>query len=573
VVDLKILLSTQRGRGVFLKVLITAALPYANGPIHIGHLRSTYLPADVYARYCRLKGMDAVFVCATDEHGAPIEFKALQQGIPPGEFARQWRSRHAEDFASAGIMLDNFYTTDSREDKELCDLFFNTLNSKGYIYRKKIGQMYCEKDKRYLPDRFIRGTCPNCGALDQYGDSCEKCGKTYSPSDMKDARCAICGSKPVKREVEHYFFKLTAFSDFLRKWFAENKATLPSDVLNYLSNWLDGLQDWDVSRDGPYHGFKIVGEADKYYYVWWDAPIGYVASTVNWASKNNASWESFWKSSDSEIVHFIGKDIIYHHFLFWPSMLHGVGFSLPRMMPTRGYLNIEQEKMSKSRGTFILLREFVEKFPPDFLRYYLTAITPNNMSDGNFLWSEFQSKANSELIDAYCNFVLRVLSFIKTKFAGKIPSPGEYSKRDRDFADSTEALFKEVQLLFDKVELKSALERIMAFANECNRYFNEREPWHLVKEKQAEAATVLFLSAKAAYALALASEPILPFTADKIYAQLNAAGARKWGDLSAVKEGAAIGEPKPLYAKIDDSVILAEIAKLQGEKPKEKKIV
>ncbi len=547
------------------KILITAALPYANGPLHTGHPRSTYLPADIYARYCRLRGFDSVFVCATDEHGTPIEVKAEQEKTSPEEFVKIYRKRHLEDFTAMGIVFDNFYHTHSEENIKLAEEFFKASQAKGHIFKKKVEQTFCEKCKRFLPDRFVRGECPFCGAHDQYGDSCEKCGKAYHTGNLKNPYCVVCHSKPVRKEVEHYFFRLSAFKDFLAKYFSENKK-LPPDVTNYLKTWLDDLQDWDITRDGPYFGIRIPGEENKFFYVWWDAPIGYVASTMNWAAREGKSWEAYWKNTEAEIVHFIGKDIIYHHYLFWPAMLSDAGYQLPARIPARGYLNVEAEKMSKSRGIFILLKDFLEKYEPDFLRYYLTAITPNNVSDGNFAWKEFQSKINSELIDSYANFVFRVLSFLKNKLDSVVPEPGGLTERDEEFKRLTEELAEEVEMDYEAIEFKTVLEKIMAFAKECNRYFNDREPWKLLKEKPGEARTVLFLSTKAILVLATVSEPILPFTTKKIIKQLGIDSV-KWGDYP-VKPGHRISEPEILYKKIEDQKIDEELAKLGfREKP------
>jgi len=549
------------------KILITAALPYANGPLHLGHPRSTYLPADVYAKYCKLRGYDSVFVCATDEHGTPIEIKASQEKKTPEEFVKIYRKRHLEDFESIGVSFDNFYYTHCPESEKLAGEFFKASQAKGHVFKKVVDQTFCEKCGRFLPDRFVKGECPFCGAQDQYGDACEKCGKAYHAGNLRNPYCVVCRSKPVRKQVEHYFFKLSVFKGFFEKYFAENEK-LPSDVVNYLKNWLGDLQDWDITRDGPYFGIRIPGEENRFFYVWWDAPIGYVSSTVNWAQKEGKSWEAYWKNKEAELVHFIGKDIIYHHYLFWPAMLSDAGFSLPARIPTRGYLNVEAEKMSKSRGVFILLRDFVERYEPDFLRYYLTAITPNNVSDGNFAWREFQAKVNSELIDCYANFVFRALSFLKTKFDSTVPEPGGLNDKDRDFGALLDELGEETALDYEEMEFKTALEKAMAFAKECNKYFNDRAPWKLVKEGgTAEARTVLYLSVKAILALATVTQPILPFTTRKVVAQLGLDDA-KWNDYSKIKPGHKIGGPEILYKKIEDQEIDEELARMGvREKP------
>lgn len=550
------------------KILVTSALPYANGPLHIGHLRSTYLPADVFIRYCRLRGYDAIYCCATDEHGAPIEINAAKNGKTPQEFVQIYRKKHSEDFSRFGMSFDEFYYTHSPESEQFASEFFLKNKEAGNIYSKSVTLTFCPKCDRFLPDRYVKGECPHCGASDQYGDQCEKCGKVYSPADLKKPFCVVCKTPPVKKDTVHYFFKLSAFSSFLSQWFDSNKK-LPSDVTNYLKKWIEeGLQDWDITRDGPYFGFKIPGEQDKYFYVWWDAPIGYVASSKHYCDTHNRSFNEFWKDSDAERVHFIGKDIIYHHFLFWPAMLKGAGYDIPSRIPSRGYLNLEQEKMSKSRGKFLLISDFLDHYPADYLRYYLTAVTPNDTSDGNFSWKEFQAKVNNELVNVLGNFCFRVLSFLQSKYGGNVPEPTGYSEDDEKFQQRLDSLGGELSSSLEEVEIKTAQEKLMAFAADCNKYFNDRAPWHLLKNNDKSADAVLFLSAKAVFAIALYGQPFLPFTSKTLLEQLALPGASlKWGDLSALKPGASLPKPTPLYVKIEDEQIAREL----GEEAVEKK--
>lgn len=538
------------------KILVTAALPYANGELHIGHPRSTYLPADAFVRYCRLSGKKVLFVCATDEHGTPIELKAEQQKISPQEFVKIWRTRHKEDFDKLGISFDVFYHTHSPENSELAAHFFKELDKKGLVYEKRVQQIFCAFDNRVLPDRYVKGTCPKCGGEEQYGDACEKCGAVYAPGELVNPKCAICGRRPTKKESTHFFFKLSAREEFCRDFLTKNK-NLPSDVVNYLLNWVKaGLQDWDITRDGPYFGIPIPGVKDKYFYVWFDAPIGYVSSTKKYCDDNKLDWKEYWKpdskGNSPKIYHFIGKDIQYFHFLFWPAMLDGVGFCLPYAIPTRGYLNIEAQKMSKSRGSFITLKEALSKFPADYYRYYLTAITPNNLSDGNFLWSEFASKVNSELIDKYGNFVYRTLSILKRNFAGKIPAAEKkaFTEEDKKFEVKLNSIAGVVGAEFEKANLKEGLEKTMEFAGECNAYFNAREPWKLLKTEEKQAGVVLLLATKAAFALTQLLSPIVPFSSQEALKQFNCA-LGEWGDYSQIKSGNSIGEPAILFKKID----------------------
>ena len=527
-----------------LKELVTAALPYANGDLHIGHLMSTYLPADVYSRYCRLAGRETLFVCATDEHGTPIEFKAEKEGVKPQEFVKHYHARHEEDFRKFRVEFDSFHSTDAPENHELTKEFYEAIDAKGLFYEAPVKQNYCPKCERVLPDRYVKGDCPYCGAPEQYGDACEKCGKTYSTHELKGARCAVCASKPTMHESRHLFFKLSSFGQFFKEWFAE--AGLQKDVVNYVENWLADLKDWDVTRDGPYFGVPIPGRENQFFYVWFDAPIGYVASTKAWCDRHSSRIDSWWKNRDCRISHFIGKDIVYHHYLFWPAMLKSAGYSLPSRIPTRGHLNVNGEKMSKSRGTFILLRDL--NISSDYLRYYLTAITPNSTADINYSEEELKEKVNKELVDAYGNLVNRCLSFIKNKLAeGKVPEKGGGTEADEAFEKSIASFLAEAAVAYDAVELKRALESCMAFAGKANKYFNDRQPWKLLKENPAEAEAVLHNSAKAVYALSVALSPVIP---DASAAALEMLGcAPRWS--ANAFEAKALGDVKPLFQKLE----------------------
>jgi len=535
------------------RILVTSALPYANGSIHIGHLTSTYLPADIFVRYHRLKKNNVVYVCATDEHGTPIEISAKKANLKPEEFVKKYRKEHARDFKDTGISFDIFYHTHSEENRKMACEFFKKAQEKGSIYTKKVELMYCPKCARYLPDRFLKGTCPKCGAEDQYGDSCEKCGATYQTSELLNAYCAVCHGKPEKRVQEHYFFRLRQYEKQLKKWLTTNKH-IQKDVKNYVLNWIkDGLKDWDITRTGPYFGFLIPGEENKYFYVWLDAPIGYVSSTVKWAKMNKEKWEDFWLDENTDIYHFIGKDIVYFHYLFWPALLMAADFNLPLNIPTRGYLTVDKDKMSKSRGTFILLRDYLNRFPSDYLRYFLTSVTANNTTDTDFSYKEFQVKVNNDLSDTFGNFVHRTLTFVKNNFDSKVPSLGKLNKADKAFDAKIDALSGEVGALIEDVELKRALEAIMEFARECNRYFNQNEPWKAVKNDKERAGTVLYLSVKAVCMLSVVFEPFVPSISKELQDTLGIKNTG-WGQIS-VKSGMKIRPPKPLVVKITDDDI------------------
>lgn len=537
-----------------MKRLLTAALPYANGDLHLGGIRSTYLPADIYARFLRLKGHEVLFACATDEHGTPIEVNAGKEGLKPEEFVAKYHERQKKDFSDLGISFDVFHHTHSAENESLAREFYLAAEKKGQTYLKNVEQIFCGNCSRFLPDRFVKGACPFCGKEDQYGDGCEKCGKVFTPKDLKNPHCAICGKTPGSKTVEHVFFKLSSLdrelSDFL------DNPLLQKDVVNYVKNWLKELKDWDITRDGPYFGLPIPGRKDQFYYVWFDAPIGYIASVQKWCRLNDEKLEDWW-TDDCRIAHFIGKDIVYHHYLFWPAMLTLAEKALPARIPTRGYLNVEGQKMSKSRGTFILLKDVLACFAPDALRYYLTAITPADTTDGNFAWKDLQSRVNNELIGAYGNFVYRSLSFIEKK-GGMVPKPGKYDDEDKNFEEKLGKIWA-VEEKLENVELKEALEQVFHAVNDANRYFNNRAPWKI--QDPQELDTVLYLSAKAAYTFALALSPFLPFSSQKVFESFGVQSPTRWADVSGFKPGLKVSGAKPLFAKLDDDVIASEIAK------------
>jgi len=549
------------------RILITSALPYANGDIHFGHIMSTYLPADVYSRYCKLAGYDALYICASDEHGTPIELAAQKAGKDASTFVNEFHDRQEKDFAALGIKFDEYYHTNSAENTKVAQDFFAEHKAKGAIYEKEVEQTFCEKDGRFLPDRYLRGTCPFCSAEDQYGDSCEKCGKTYSANELLNPRCAVCGSTPVRRKSRHLFFTLSRYSEWLGEYLSQKP--FPREVVNYLQKWIsEGLADWDITRDGPYFGIPIPSEENKFFYVWYDAPIGYISSTLHYCNSRGKDFSDYWKGSDTELVHFIGKDIVYFHFLFWPAMLREAGYALPHRIPVRGHATIQGEKMSKSRGNFIGLADFLEKYPADYLRFYYNSVTPNNSSDADFSWEEFGAKTNSELVGALCNYCYRVLSFTNDKFAGTVPTPSPYlleTKLEKEFSDKIGALSGAIGDQLEQIEVKAGLEAGMAFVNDCNRYFNDRAPWKLAKEKPEEAQAVIYLAAKAAYTIAVHFQPFIPFYCQKIYSQLGFAGevsAVRWGDLSAFKPGQKLGKPEIVYRPVEKEALAAEAAKL-----------
>src|SRR5947209_4723249 len=407
------------------RMLVTMALPYANGSIHLGHLVEA-VQTDVFVRAMNAMGKEAVYICADDTHGTPIEVAARKAGVAPEDFVQRFHEEHAKDYASFGIEFDLFYTTHSPENERHAVRIYEALQKDGAIDRREIEQLYCTTDKRFLPDRFVKGNCPRCNSPDQYGDSCEKCGSTYDPTDLKDPFCAICGNKTLeRRKSAHYFVVLSKYQDWLREW-TQTPGRLQPEVLASLQKWMnEKLRDWDISRDAPYFGFRIPGENAKYFYVWLDAPVGYLSSTDHWCQEHGRRVEEFWgESADCEVVHFIGKDIVYFHTLFWPAMLHASGWKVPARVHVHGMLGVEGAKMSKSRGTFLNARDYLEAgFDPEWIRYFFAANLGATPSDIDLSLNELKNRVNGELLANVGNLANRALSLI-WKNGGRLTTTG-----------------------------------------------------------------------------------------------------------------------------------------------------
>jgi len=532
------------------KIVVTAALPYANGELHLGHIRSTYLPADIYTRFLCSLGYDAIYVCASDAHGTPILFGAEQAGQQPEDYVRYWHDEHERVLGELGVRFDIFYTTHSPENIELSQNFFTMLYKEGYIYKKETERFYCPKCERFLPDRFVKGICPYCGAEDQYSDSCEQCGRTYDQKEVKDPHCAVCGAAPILKKSEHYFFQLTKFKDFLTDYLKNNK-NLQDEVKNYVLNWLDDLRDWDITRDMTW-GVPIPGEKDKVLYVWFDAPIGYLSSLKKLRPDD---WQDY-----KTMIHFIGKDIVYHHYLFWPSMLSKAWHVLPKAMPVRGFLRLEGKKFSKSRNWYISIEDGIKYFGADYLRFYITLTTPYSAEDGNFSLKEFQERINSELVGNVGNFVYRVLSFISSRFEGTVPE----GEPNQELWKEVKKLTDEATQLMKEIKLKRALEKILAISALGNQYFQKNKPWSLVKsDKEADeqaAANVLYNAAGLVRTLGILLEPFCPFTAAELKKQLPFEGSYVDAGEPLLKS-AKLGSIKPLFKTFDDE----EIEKIRGK--------
>ncbi|MGB9759092.1 MAG: methionine--tRNA ligase [Thermoproteota archaeon] len=497
-----------------LRRIITAALPYANGEIHLGHIASTYLPADIFARFSRQRGYFVVFSCGTDDYGVPIQIKAEQEGVHPREYASFWRSRDREDFESLGISFDIFLGTDIEENRKLAQEFFTTLREKGYIYEKNVLQYYCPKEDRFLPDRYVVGTCPYCGAQNQYGDLCEVCGHSLNVGDLLNPKCAVCGADATLKESNHFVFALSKFSEPLKKWLIENEK-LQQEVKNYVLKWIEeGLRDWDITRDITW-GVPVPGrEGKQSLYGWFENHLGYISITLKYLKEklNIEDGVSFWNSS--EVIHFIGKDIVYHHYLFLPAERIAEGrFKLPDQIPTRGYLLLQNRKLSKSKGWYISLREFLNNFPPDYLRYYLTAITPYSQADINFDWAQFAEKINNELISIIGNLFVRVTKFLEDRYACKVPEPGVLKQEDFQVAQELQELIKKYSELLERNEFSEALKVCVNFAHKVNQFFQYNEPW---KNKELADKT-LYLSVNYLRSLIILLYPFIPFSSEKMW--------------------------------------------------------
>jgi methionyl-tRNA synthetase len=534
------------------RILITAALPYANGPIHLGHMLE-YIQADIYSRFLKLSGHDALFICADDTHGTPIELNAYKLGRKPEEIIERYYSEHLEDFNSFLVAFDNFSWTNSTANKEMADYFFRKLRENGHIYEKEVEQAYCLACQRFLPDRYIKGKCPKCGAEDQYGDQCEKCNAAYKTTELVEPYCQICKGKPTRKNSMHYFFKLGSFSDKLREWIAYNQ-TLQPEVKNFVLSWIDsGLDDWDLTRDAPYFGFPIVGESSKYYYVWFDAPICYISATKEYCTKAGKNWEDYWLSKDASVIHFIGKDIMFHHFLYWPAMLLGAGFHLPDDIIVHGHITMAGQKLSKSKGTFITAKQYLHKQDPEFLRFYYASNLSHSMSDLNLDDEDFSRKINNDLVANIANFAYRALSFANNNFESKLSS----FKEDSKFIEEFEAKFSQVKDAYESYNFREAVKVILEISAMGNKYFQENEPWQLVRKDRKRCQEVVTFAANIAKNLSILVSPVLPKFALRLQKQLGLQ-ALSFKDLGFDLKNCEIEKARIIFAKIEGKALPVE---------------
>jgi methionyl-tRNA synthetase len=546
-------------------VIITSALPYANGEIHLGHISSTYLPADIFRRFLKLNEVEVYHLCASDDFGTPILIETEKKKTKPEIYVKHWHDKDIEDFKSVGIIFDSFSQTSSSTNREFVQYVFNVLSRRDLIYEKEVVQSFCEKDSKFLPDRYVVGTCPYCGAMGQYSDLCEKCGRI--PEKILGPKCAICGLPPVKKNSNHYFFKLSNFDVSLEKWLSQNKF-LQQDVKKYVLNWIvEGLQDWDITRDITW-GINIPVEGndkmDKVFYGWFDNHLCYISSFIELLGNVYVARE---KWNKSKIYHFIGKDIVYHHYLFLPAIRLGIDqeYKLPDLIPTRGHLMLQNNKISKSRNWYIGLREFVDQFEADYLRFYIASICSYSQDDINFDWNDFEKKINNELIANIGNFVNRTLTFIKKYFDNTIPRPNEYDDNDKKVLEEIKNIGNKVADFILRNEIDKALKCILNFSSLLNQYFQKKEPWKNPKQ----SATSLFVSINAVRSLSILLEPFIPFSAEKIWQQISLEGnahEQKWNAIGSItlKAGHILGNIQPLFKKIDEVKIKEQVNKLNN---------
>ncbi len=491
-------------------VIITAALPYANGPVHIGHLLE-YVQADIYTRFLKLIGKEALYICASDMHGTPVEVNARKAGQDPEKFALEFWKQHQQDFKAFLIEFDNYYRTHSPENKQLAEYFYSELKKKGYIYRKRIRIIYCPSCARSLPDRYVRGTCPYCTTQDQYGDVCEQCSSVLKGIDLINPKCTLCGRPPIQKESEHYFFRLSAFSGKLKKWMNDPDSGLQDEMRNSLQEWMGKrLEDWCISRDAPYFGFEIPGSreetgATKYFYVWLDAPIGYISSTQNYClKKKKGQWQDYWLNG--KVQHFIGKDISYFHFLFWPAMLLAVGIPLPKLT-VHGFVTVNGQKMSKTRGTFFTAKDFLKLYPAEALRFYYASHLDRTIQDIDLNFEDFKAFNNNVLMGNLGNFCYRVLSFAEKNY-GAIRKVDKNVRKEQE----VEELIAEIQRNYQAHDFKSAVRNILAVADLGNAYFQQAEPW----KNPEKTAGIVGWGVNLARNLGIIASPILPSFSRKI---------------------------------------------------------
>tara|TARA_B100000809_G_scaffold218541_2_gene225205 strand:- start:2405 stop:4447 length:2043 start_codon:yes stop_codon:yes gene_type:complete len=548
------------------KILVTSALPYANGSIHLGHLVE-YIQTDIWVRFQKLRGHECTYVCADDAHGTAIMLKAEQNGLTSEQQIANVKAEHEKDFADFNIVFDNFHSTHSNENRELSELIYGRLQENGHIASRTITQAFDPEKNLFLADRYIKGTCPKCKAVDQYGDNCEVCAATYSPTDLINPKSVISGATPIEKDSEHFFFKLPEFTEFLQTW--TRSGTLQDEVANKLAEWLDsGLKEWDISRDAPYFGFEIPGAPNKFFYVWLDAPIGYMASHKNLCDNNGTDWMEYWKAdSTTELYHFIGKDIINFHALFWPAMLSSAQFRTPTKVCVHGFLTVNGTKMSKSRGTFINARAYLDQLDPDYLRYYYAAKLSSSVDDLDLNLDDFIQRVNSDLVGKVVNIASRTAKFVQKsggELSTEIADPALWQK----FVDGGDVIAAH----YENRDFGKAMREIMALADAANEYIAAQEPWKMAKVEgsEQEVLKVCSLGINMFRALLTYLKPVLPTLAEK--AEVFLGETLSWGENLSFRSG-SINKFKPLLTRIEkekvDAIVEASKEALAAAAPAE----
>ncbi|MDR8523652.1 methionine--tRNA ligase [Shewanella fidelis] len=544
------------------KILVTSALPYANGPIHLGHMLE-YIQTDIWSRFQKLRGHECHYICADDAHGTPIMLKAQQLGITPEEMIAQVQKEHEQDFADFNIQFDNFHSTHSEENRQLASDIYVKLRDSGYIKTKTISQLFDPEKSMFLPDRFVKGTCPRCKSEDQYGDNCDNCGATYSTTDLINPKSAVSGATPVMKDTEHFFFDLPAFEGMLKEWI--NSGSLQQEMANKLGEWFEqGLQQWDISRDAPYFGFEIPDAPGKFFYVWLDAPIGYMGSFKNLCDKrDDLNFDDYWsKDSTAEVYHFIGKDIVYFHSLFWPAMLDGAGLRKPTSVYAHGYVTVNGAKMSKSKGTFIKARTYLDNLDPEYLRYYYAAKLSSRIDDLDLNLEDFAQRVNSDLVGKLVNLASRTAGFISKRFDGKLAKI-----TDTSLTDSFLAKQDTIANFYETREYGKAMREVMTLADIANAYVADSAPWQLIKEddKQEQAHQVCSNALNLFRILVTYLKPVLPKLAQDVEAFLQM--ELKWDNLDTDLAGHEISKFKALMQRVEmksiEAIIEASTENLQ----------
>ncbi|NGX83169.1 methionine--tRNA ligase [Aequorivita sp. KMM 9714] len=559
---------------------ITAALPYTNGPVHIGHLAGVYVPADIYARYQRLQNKDVAFICGSDEHGVPITIKAKKEGITPQQVVDKYHGIIKKSFEEFGISFDNYSRTSAEIHHKTASDFFKKLYEDGKFTEEVTEQLYDEEANQFLADRYITGTCPKCGNEEAYGDQCEKCGSSLNATDLINPKSAISGNVPVLKETKHWFLPLNEYEDFLKQWIlVDHKKDWKTNVYGQCKSWIDdGLRPRAVTRDLDWGiPVPVEGADGKVLYVWFDAPIGYISATKEWAARENKNWEDYWKDDKTKMLHFIGKDNIVFHCIIFPAMLKAEGsYILPENVPANEFLNLEGNKISTSKNWAVWLHEYLEDFPnqQDVLRYTLTANAPET-KDNDFTWADFQTRNNSELVAIFGNFINRVVVLTDKYYGGIVPEPSTFSEIDEQTLNELKAYPAVIASSLERYRFREAQAEMMNLARLGNKYLADEEPWKTFKTDEDRTKTVMYVALQIASALAVLSEPFLPFTSDKLKNMLNVTlsaveGSIKWNDVSTkselIKPGHKINKAELLFSKIEDEQIQQQLDKLQASK-------